>query len=293
MAKHMEERLVPLDHTRGILYRGRPSQDGAIRWDDGCEVPLTEEDRLQLAHHPAPAVARPAPRPPVEDPWLRRARIEHKELQARLAALRAHVEADAPAVDARAQAEAKRRARAEEAQASALRATRAGVPQAITSALRGPFQDRPALQEVRRWRKSGLVGLLLIGASQAGKSFAAAQWLCSTTREGLFVSGPDLDLAVRPDAEGQGLAYLRRCRSAGALVLDEVASKLGTAALEQIDTLICSCFDQSRRLIITTNAPSQRHFFDLFGVGDRNRVEARFRSAGRIVEIGPWAGAPC
>ena len=66
-----------------------------------------------------------------------------------------------------------------------------------------------------------------------------------------------------------------------------------TAALEQIDTLICSCFDQSRRLIITTNAPSQRHFFDLFGVGDRNRVEARFRSAGRIVEIGTWAGAPC
>ena len=283
-----EEMLVQLDSERAIRYRGRRAPFSAkIEWDNGREVLLTDTDRQRLAQHPAPAVARPAPRV-VEDPWLAQARIHREETDRLLAQIQALVEKDGAAIDAHAARETERRRPRPEEEVQ-RRAASFGVPQKLAAALGARPQDRPALRAVRAWWESGQTALLLYGASQAGKSFAAARWLTSC-EDGLFVSGPDLELAVRPDPKDWGTALLRRARSAPALVIDEVAGKIGPSAMEQVDTLLCAAFDRCRRVVVTSNAPTLDTFFGYFGSGDRNRVEARFRGSGRIVEIGPWTG---
>jgi hypothetical protein len=212
------------------------------------------------------------------------------DLETRLRRFRERLEREAAVHDAYARAEEERRKPRPE-DAAQRRAARFGVPPKLAAALGARPQDRPALRAVRAWWESGQTALLLYGASQAGKSFAAARWLTSC-EEGLFVSGPELELAVRPDPEDRGTAYLRRARSAPALVIDEVAGKIGPSAMEQVDTLLCAAFDRCRRVVVTSNAPTLDTFFGYFGSGDRNRVEARFRGSGRIVEIGPWTGPP-
>lgn len=287
-----EELLVPLDSERGIRYRGRRAPFSAkIEWDNGREVLLTDTDRQRLAQHPAPAVARPAPRV-VEDPWLAQARIHREETDRLLAQIQALVEKDGAAIDAHAARETERR-RPRPEEEMQRRAASFGVPQKLAAALGARPQDRPALRAVRAWWESGQTALLLYGASQAGKSFAAARWLTSC-EDGLFCSGPDLELATRYGSGEAGTAYLQRARAAPFLVIDECAGKIGTPAMEQVDTLICQAFDRRRRLIITCNALTKEDFFGFFGSGDRNRVEARFLGAGRteksIVKIGPWTG---
>lgn len=214
------------------------------------------------------------------------------DLETRLRRFRERLEREAAVHDAYVRAEEERRKPRPE-EAAQRRAARFGVPPKLAAALGARPQDRPALRAVRAWWESGQTALLLYGASQAGKSFAAARWLTSC-EDGLFCSGPDLELATRYGSGEAGTAYLQRARAAPFLVIDECAGKIGTPAMEQVDTLICQAFDRRRRLIITCNALTKEDFFGFFGSGDRNRVEARFLGAGRteksIVKVGPWTG---
>ena len=289
------ERLIQLTSERGIRYRGRrivdpsdPLGTAKIEWDDGTEVRLTDEDRERLAFHPAPAVERPAPRD-IEDPWDREARLQREEVQSTIQAAERFAAEQGEAIQAKAREEIAKRQREEEHATRLLRLTRYGIPRELAANLQKAQQERPATIAVREWMASDAIGLLLFGASQAGKSHAAARWLVSKPN-GLFAQGPELEMAVRPDADGSGVAFLRRCREAQHLVIDEAAGKIGRAAMEQIDTLVCNAFDKRRRFIITCNAPSLEDFFIHFGKGDRNRVRARFKRAGMWKEIEPWEG---
>ncbi len=289
------ERLIQLDGDRGILFRGRRIVDpsdlfgpGKVEWDDGHEVRLSDEERERLAFHPAPAVERPAPRD-IEDPWDREVRLQREEIQATIQAAERFAAEQGEAIQQKAREELAKRQREEEQATRLLRITRYGIPRELAANLQKAQQERPATIAVREWMATDKPALLLFGASQAGKSHAAARWVISKPH-GLFVQGTDLELAVRPDSDGSGVALLKRCREAQHLVIDEAAGKIGPAAMEQIDTLISLAFDRRRRLIVTCNAHSLEDFYEYFGEGDRNRVRARFERAGKALEIGPWKG---
>lgn len=164
------------------------------------------------------------------------------------------------------------------------RAAKAGIPVLYLDRLANP-QDRPAIRAVREWHKGGKQALLLSGANQCGKSFAAAAWL-SSSEGGRWTTASEIGGAVQPPAQ---MDYLRDLRGASALVLDNLGERCGPGGYEEIEAQLMHQISRGHKMVITTDW-DPADVWGLFGSETHNRILARWQLVGEVQVIGPWAG---
>lgn len=161
-------------------------------------------------------------------------------------------------------------------------ATQARIPAMYLDRMLDP-EDRPAIRAMRTWEAGTKQALLLSGANQCGKSFAAAAWL-ATVPGSRWTTASEIGSAVQPPSQ---MDYLRDLRGAAALVIDNLGERCGPGGYEEIEAQIMYQISRGHRIIVTTDwAP--RDVWGLFGDATHNRILARWKLVGEVQTIGPW-----